>query len=245
MKRFRWLTGKLFSSLEGWLPNPASSENRKLLSPAEVQPLKGRSSDSDWDQIIPPTELLACWALNGRTRGLAIDIGSGNGELGVELAHQAPDMRIVCLDLDYQMLQTSYLLAIQGGSEERMAFCKAAAQHIPFADQTFDLIVSTRCLHHWADPVGVFNEIARVIKPNGRFFVFDVERSAELRPSALDDTHSFANMALTSEEAEQIAARSQLRNHRVIRGRSWLIIESVDTDAGWSPLVKTSLNSEA
>lgn len=174
---------------------------------------------------------------------MALDIGSGNGELGVELAQQAPEMRIVCLELDYQMLRASYLLAIQVGLEERMAFCKATAQHIPFADQTFDLIVSTRCLHHWADPVVVFDEIARVIKPGGRFFVFDVERGAKLQPPAPDDPFSIFDMALTSEEAEQIAARSQLRNYRVICGKSWFIIESADV--GPSPLAKTSLNSKA
>ena len=54
----------------------------------------------------------------------------------------------------------------------------------PFPDDSLDLVVSTLSLHHWRDPVGVLDEIARVLRrpepaegqPGGSFLVFDLRR---------------------------------------------------------------------
>ena len=40
---------------------------------------------------------------------------------------------------------------------------------IPVRDGTFDLIVSRSVVEHLDDPIGVFREMARVLKPGGRF----------------------------------------------------------------------------
>ena len=51
---------------------------------------------------------------------------------------------------------------------------------IPFPDDALDLVVSTLSLHHWSDPVGVLDEIARagaLILPRAAVLpVFDLRR---------------------------------------------------------------------
>ncbi len=38
------------------------------------------------------------------------------------------------------------------------------------------MVVSTLSLHHWQDPIMVFNEVSRVLRDGGSFLVFDLRR---------------------------------------------------------------------
>jgi ubiquinone/menaquinone biosynthesis C-methylase UbiE len=43
----------------------------------------------------------------------------------------------------------------------------AGANALPFADKTFDRILSTGSLHHWKDPIHAMTEAHRVLKDDG------------------------------------------------------------------------------
>ncbi len=57
-------------------------------------------------------------------------------------------------------------------------------EHLPFPDQTFDVVVSTIMMHHLGDGLKRqgLAEIARVLKPGGRLVIADFKRPEE-RPS--------------------------------------------------------------
>ena len=48
------------------------------------------------------------------------------------------------------------------------------AEELPFADQSFDVIVSRLAFHHFANPEVVFKEMVRVLKPNGKILIADM-----------------------------------------------------------------------
>ena len=56
---------------------------------------------------------------------------------------------------------------------------------IPFTDGEFDLVTSNDSLHHWEDPLPVFNEIARVLKEDGRCILRDTKRQRKFIPRLL------------------------------------------------------------
>jgi len=47
---------------------------------------------------------------------------------------------------------------------------------LPFADESFDLVVSTLSMHHWAHAPAGLAEIARVLRPGARALVWDFRR---------------------------------------------------------------------
>src|SRR4029077_8355318 len=50
-------------------------------------------------------------------------------------------------------------------------FVQSDAAKLPFADQTFDAVISNHSLEHFDDLVGSLREIGRVISPTGSLFV--------------------------------------------------------------------------
>lgn len=50
-------------------------------------------------------------------------------------------------------------------------FVQASLMQAPFADQTFDVVVSSGVLHHTINPEKGFSELARVLKPGGEFIL--------------------------------------------------------------------------
>lgn len=46
----------------------------------------------------------------------------------------------------------------------------AASEYLPFADATFDLVISVAVLEHVRDPFAAARELARIVRPGGRIF---------------------------------------------------------------------------
>jgi ubiquinone/menaquinone biosynthesis C-methylase UbiE len=45
---------------------------------------------------------------------------------------------------------------------------------LPFPDRSLDLVVSTLSSHHWNDPTAGLDEIARVLRTDGRALIWDL-----------------------------------------------------------------------
>ena len=74
------------------------------------------------------------------------------------------------------MLTQAIANARLAGVAHQTDFRTADAAALPFPDASLDLVVSTLSLHHWDDPVPIFNEVARVLRPGGAFLLFDLRR---------------------------------------------------------------------
>jgi ubiquinone/menaquinone biosynthesis C-methylase UbiE len=116
-----------------------------------------------------------------------LEIGCGPGHLAALLA-RIPGLRVTGVDLDPGMVVRAEARAGRevGGDRHRPSFLVADVAALPFPDASFDLVVSTFSMHHWADPAVGLAEIRRVLRPGGRALIWDpASRIAHLhdRPS--------------------------------------------------------------
>ena len=113
----------------------------------------------------------------GIKRGRVLDIGTGSGLLAIELA-KAKDCNfdIIALDISENMISKARENARRCGVADRITFLVATAAALPFADNSFNLVISYASLHHWYQPVAVFNEVARVTHATGHTIIRDNKR---------------------------------------------------------------------
>jgi SAM-dependent methyltransferase len=96
----------------------------------------------------------------------------------------------------------------------------ANANVLPFADGTFDRVVSTGSLHHWKDPIRALSEAHRVLKADGYALMYDLVRDTpkavfeDIRARfggfrlALLWLHSFEEPFLNAEDMEALGRRT-------------------------------------
>ncbi|PKB72158.1 MAG: hypothetical protein BZY87_01670 [SAR202 cluster bacterium Io17-Chloro-G6] len=80
----------------------------------------------------------------------------------------------------------------QSEFKDRVSFHEGDIQHLPFEDDQFDLVWSSRTIHHLADQLAGVREVKRVIKPGGRFAL----REGGLRPRFLPNDIGIAEPGL-------------------------------------------------
>ncbi|MHA1384681.1 MAG: class I SAM-dependent methyltransferase [Candidatus Helarchaeota archaeon] len=114
-----------------------------------------------------------------------LEIGSGPGWISILLAQEDPSLEIAGIELSDDMLAVSNENKKASGVEHNVKFVKGDAKNMPFEDNSFDAIISNDSLHHWDDPVWVFNEIARILKKGGVFIIKDCRRDIGLRAKVI------------------------------------------------------------
>jgi len=90
-----------------------------------------------------------------------LEIGSGPGHV----AHALADTGAVVTGVDF----SGKMVAVARHQYPGITFQEANAEHLSFAANTFDAVVSNFVVHHLARPTAVFQEVCRVLKPGGRF----------------------------------------------------------------------------
>jgi ubiquinone/menaquinone biosynthesis C-methylase UbiE len=103
--------------------------------------------------------------------GDVLDVGTGPGVLLVEVARRRADLRLTGVDLSADMAATAQRNLAESGDRATARVGDVAA--LPFADDSFDLVVSSLTTHHWDDPAGATGELARVLRPGGRWYIYD------------------------------------------------------------------------
>jgi len=109
------------------------------------------------------------------TESAILEVGCGPGHLATQLA-QIPGATVTATDIDPKMIERAVANAertLPVAAQPR--FEAADVAHLPFEDDSFDLVVSTFSMHHWADPEAGLAEIARVLKPSGAVLIWDLE----------------------------------------------------------------------
>lgn len=162
-----------------------------------------------------------------RSDDRALDLGCG---VGHTLRRIAPLVAFaVGADATLEMMQAGRAGVV---SAPNAVFAQSDATALPFADATFDLVTCRLAAHHFTDAASAFREVARVLRPRGRFVL--VDNYAPDDP-ALD---AFIN------ELETLRDASHVRNHTVAGWLDLLDLAGLRASVE-SQLMTTKITTEA
>jgi SAM-dependent methyltransferase len=103
-----------------------------------------------------------------------LDLGSGAGTDSLVAALQVgPTGSVMGVDMTPEMVAKARAGAAELGLAN-VAFVEAEAEQLPFADSSFDVVVSNGVIDLIPDKDAVFAELHRVLIPGGRIQVADV-----------------------------------------------------------------------
>jgi SAM-dependent methyltransferase len=121
--------------------------------------------------------------------GRVLEVGCGPGHLSIRLARQH-QLEVTGLDLDPAMIVRARANADRPGNSDqrRPSFLVGDVATLAFPDRSFDLVVSTLSMHHWADPTAGLAEIGRVLRPGARALIWDFRPG--VRPHLFGPRHA-------------------------------------------------------
>jgi demethylmenaquinone methyltransferase/2-methoxy-6-polyprenyl-1,4-benzoquinol methylase len=123
-----------------------------------------------------------------------LDIAGGTGDLARAFAKSAgPTGRVVLTDINEAMLRVGRDRLLDEGVVLPTAACDA--EHLPFADSSFDLVSVAFGLRNMTHKDRALAEMGRVLKPGGRLLVLEFSKPAPALQKPYD-WYSFSFMPL-------------------------------------------------
>ena len=159
-----------------------------------------------------------------------LDVGCGTGAVIELLREKYPNARYTGLDLTPAMIDAAVAKGLPNCD-----FVVGDAEDLPFADASFDAVLSSNSFHHYPNPAAFFAGAFRVLRPGGRLILRDYTSNdlvvwlmntfelplarlighGDVRVSKLSELRSLAQGA--GFEVEKLEAQKSFRAHLVAR----------------------------
>jgi SAM-dependent methyltransferase len=124
--------------------------------------------DRRWSFYVERTLRETLSRLELRAGESLLDVGCGTGMLLEALSISVPDAKLSGVDPSPEMLEVA-----RKRLDAAVILEESHAESLPFPDASFDVVVSASAFHYFRDPLGALEEMARVLRPNGRLVVTD------------------------------------------------------------------------
>lgn len=151
-----------------------------------------------------------------------LDLGAGAGRVE-QMNFRGTARKVVGLDPDPRVRDNPFLDEAHVGMSD----------HLPFPDECFDLVVCDNVLEHLESPESTLNEVARVLRPGGRFIAKTPNRAhympmvARLTPLKF---HKFVNRLRGRRAEDTFPTRYRMNSRSAVRRcaeRSGLKVDSI------------------
>lgn len=132
------------------------------------------------------------------------DVAAGSGASACALAQQF-GCRVLGIDYGAGQVDSAARRAAEAGLGDRVVFCQADAEALPWADGSVDALICECSLCTFPSPDQAVREWFRVLRPGGRLGVSDVTRRGEM-PQGLDTLAGWISCLAGARSLEEYAA---------------------------------------
>ncbi len=153
-------------------------------------------------------------------KGIGIDLGSGPGNLIIELCKKTQRMQWINADINPNFFPLFLKEAEEAGVGHRVSAVHADAQVLPFENDYAEIIVSRGSFQFWDDKKLAFSEIYRVLKPGGIAFIgrgfsenLPVEIARKIRNQGKGPKY---DVAKTANELQEIMQVLEINDYRIL-----------------------------
>ena len=157
-------------------------------------------------------------------KGIAIDLGSGPGDLIIELCKVTKNLHWVNADINPDYFPGFIKRASDAGFGNRVSAMFADAKYLPFRDDYAEIIVSRGSFQMWGDLKAGLSEVYRVLKPGGTAYIgrgfstdLPVEVAKEIRSKQDKNGKGLKyDVNGTAETMKSIMRELNIRNFNII-----------------------------
>jgi len=131
-----------------------------------------------WVINTPYRHILAAAGIDARDR--VLDLGCGIGNLLIALCERvAFAERAIGVDVSPALIELGRGEVHRAGFDGRIELAVALATELPFQDRSFDVVISSHVIKHLDDDalLRAFAEVHRILRPNGRFLLWEFKKS--------------------------------------------------------------------
>jgi len=96
-----------------------------------------------------------------------LEVGCGSGLLWANIAPLLPDLQVSLTDISEGMLDAARQAVAPFANVILVEARTSDAQELPFADDSFDIVIANHMLYHVPDRPRAICELARVLRPDG------------------------------------------------------------------------------
>jgi ubiquinone/menaquinone biosynthesis C-methylase UbiE len=182
----------------------ARGSSRQQDKHTEIVFFDGHAAADDYDVFAPEasarliSEFVRLSALPAQSR--VADLGCGSGTFTHLLHRSGYD----CVGLDI----SGKLIEVGRRKHPGLELLQGDIEHLPFADASFDGVLLSGVVHHFPDPSRCAAEVARILRPRGRFMAFDPNRMNPFMWLYRDPSSPFySSVGVTANERPVLAGR--------------------------------------
>lgn len=115
-----------------------------------------------------------------RAQDRILDLGCGIGNILIALAERIEFAQPAHgVDVSPDLIRIGEHETARAGLQDRITLQVASATHLPFDEGSFDVVLTSHVLKHLDDEALLvsFREVARVLRPGGRFLLWEFDKS--------------------------------------------------------------------
>lgn len=147
---------------------PADDAHRTRDSVVKEYARLAQVYDKKWSFYVESTTRETVARLSLRPTDRLLDVGCGTGALLQRLSAIHPVAQLSGVDPVPEMLAIARR-RLSGAIELHEAW----AEHLPFAAEQFDVVVSCNMFHYLGRPIDALHEMGRVLRPGGQLVITD------------------------------------------------------------------------
>ena len=98
-----------------------------------------------------------------------LDAGCGTAPMLSLLTERFPEAHFTGIDLTPKMIEVAKAKKLPNTD-----FVCGDCENLPFADDSFDVIICSQSFHHYPNAQDFFNSVSRVLRPGGRLILRDM-----------------------------------------------------------------------